>query len=206
MPTIDATVGGAASNSYETLAEANIYFDERMPLPVSWVASGDTAIRSLLMATRGLEQFANSSRMLVPAANGIPAYYRTPRHWTGSPASTTQRLSWPRIGMLDRNGNAIDPATIPQDLKDAESEWGGQFLGTDFTLNNDVIVQGLTSVRAGSVALTFKDTIFKQLVPDAVLGLLVPGWLTDELIEQANPAFIDVASCASHPSRNGVDW
>lgn len=197
MPAIDATVGGAASNSYETLAEANTYFDERLALNPPWVASGDTAIRALLMATRNLETFAGSMRLLVPAQGSIAAYYRTPRHWTGVPASSTQRLSWPRIGMFDANGNAIPSDVIPQALKDAESEFAGQFLKSDFTLNNDVIVQGLTSVRAGSVALTFKDQIFKQTIPDAVLELLVPGWLTNELIEPAVAAQFDVMSRGS---------
>lgn len=270
MPTIDATAGGAAANSYELLAEANTYFDNRLPLAPPWVASGNTAIQSLLMATRNLEVFANSMRLLVPSQGGIAAYYRTPRHWTGLPASATQRLSWPRIGMFDANGNPLDwgvtaisvanptiittavahgrtsgdkvfvtgsdstptidgervatvvnatqfsvpisvtvagtkgsVSIIPQALKDAESEFAGQFLKTDFTLNNDVIIQGLTSVKAGSVALGFKSQIFKQLIPDAVLDLLVPGWLTDELIEQANPAFIEVGSRGSDPALNG---
>jgi hypothetical protein len=206
MPTIYSAPGGVNSNSYETLAEANTYFDERMALATPWVASGDVAIRSLLMATRGLEVFANSMRMLVPAQGGIAAYYRTPPHWTGTPATATQRLSWPRIGMFDRNGNSIASDVIPQDLKDAQSEFAGQFLATDFTLNNDVIIQGLTSVRAGSVALAFKDQIFKQTVPDAVWSLLVPGWITDELVEPANPAFIEVGSRGSDPALNGWTW
>lgn len=206
MPTIYSAPGGVNSNSYETLTEANTYFDERMALAPPWVASGDTAIRSLLMATRNLENFASSIRLLVPSANGIAAYYRTPRHWTGSPATTTQRLSWPRIGMFDANGNAIPSDVIPQALKDAESEFAGQLLKGDRTLDNDVIIQGLTSVKAGSVSLSFKDQIFKQVIPDAVLELLVPGWLTDELIEPANPAFIEVGSRASDPDLNGWGW
>lgn len=274
MPSIIATIGSSTSNSYETTAEADTYFDERLALATPWVASGGvTAIRAMIMATKQLDIFSNSLRLLVPAANGVAAYYRTPRHWTGSPASATQRLAWPRVGMFDQNGNALDwsiqsasvanPTVIvtnqlhgrttgdkvfitgsdstptldgervvtvisttsfsvplsvtvaatkgsvsimPQALKDAEAEFAGQFVGTDFTLNNDVIVQGLTSVRAGSVALTFKNQIFKQIVPDAVLELLVPGWLTDESIEQANPAFVLVASQASTPILNGSGW
>ena len=42
MPAIDATVGGAASNSYETLAEANFYFDERLPLNPPFFFESDT--------------------------------------------------------------------------------------------------------------------------------------------------------------------
>lgn len=270
MPTIIATVGGSTSNSYELQSEADTYFDDRVPLAPAWVVGGAPAIRAMMMATRIMDSLSNSLPMLVPAAQGIAAYYRIPRHWTGAPASVTQRLSWPRVGMFDANGNALDwtissisvanpavvttsaphgrttgdkvfivnsdstpsidgeqtvtvlsPTTfsvavsvtvvgtvgsvsiIPQALKDSESEFAGQLLKQDFTLNNDVIVQGLTSVKAGSVALTFKQQIFKQTIPDAVLELLDPGWLTDELIEQANPAFIDVASSASQPWPGG---
>lgn len=207
MPTaIDATVGGVASNSYETQAEANTYFDDRLPLAPPWVASGDTAIRALLMATRNLEQFGQSIRLLVTPAGGVPAYYRVARRWTGSPASPTQRLSWPRVGMFDNNGNAIPSNVIPQELKDAESEFAGQLLKTDVTLNNPVIVGGITSVKAGSVAVTFKDQIFKQVIPDAVLDLLVPGWLTDEGYEPANPAEFDVVSEGSHRWPHGSRW
>lgn len=261
MPTIDATIGGAASNSYETLAEANTYFDERIPLAPPWVASGDASIRQLLMATRLLENYATALSVLVPATNGIAAYYKTTRHWTGAPASVSQRLSWPRVGMFDKNGNPLDwtissasvasptvittttphgrttgdkvfitgsdstpsidgervvtvlstttlsiavavtvagtkgsASIIPLELKEAESEFAGQLLKTDFTLNNAVLEQGLTSVKAGSVALTFKDQFFKQTVPDAVLALLVPGWLTDELVAPAMPAQFDMMS------------
>ena len=206
MPTIDATVGGASSNSYATLAEVNTYFDERLALVPPWVASGDTSLRAMLMATRNLENFATSIRRLVTPTGGIPSYYVTARHWTGSPASSTQRLSWPRVGMYDANGNEIASNVIPQALKDAEAEFAGQLLKADVTLNNDVIVQGVTSVKAGSVAVTFKDQIVKQVIPDAVLDLLVPGWLTDELYEPANPAFIEVGSYPSDPNYNGSRW
>lgn len=207
MPSaIDATIGGVNSNSFATLAEVSQYFDDRLPLSPSWVASGDAAAQSMFMATRGLEQFGQSIKLLVPASGGIAAYYRVARHWTGSPASATQRLSWPRIGMFTSSGQPIDPATIPEELKQAEAEFAGQLLKTDVTLNNDVIVQGLTSVKAGSVALTFKDQIFKQVIPDAVLDLLVPGWLTDEEIIPATPAFIEVGSRGSDPNYNGWRW
>jgi hypothetical protein len=193
---IDPTVGGAASNSFCTVAEAQSYFDSRLPL-AGW-DNADSQDVLLAMATRLLENFATSIRQLVPATNGIAAYYRTARHWTGSPASTTQKLSWPRIGMFDGNGNVIDPTTIPDALKQAEAEFAGQLGSADRTLDNDVIAQGLRSIRAGSVALTFKDQFVKQVVPDAVLDLLIPGWLTDELIEPANPAFVEVVSRGSH--------
>lgn len=201
MPTIDATVGGAGANSYETLAEANVYFDERIPINPPWVASGKEAY--LITATRLIDSCMSPVKTLIRGADGV-AYYRVSRTWTGQPATVTQRLAWPRIGMFDANGNAIDPAVIPRALKDAESEFAGQLLKGDRSLDNDVIVQGLTSVKAGSVALTFKDQIMPQVMPDAVLNMMPDSWFTDELYMPANPAFIEVASRGSH--RNGGLW
>ncbi len=190
MPTIDATAGGAASNSYETHAEANTYFDERIPITPPWVASGMEAY--LITAARLIDRCMSPVKTLV-TMGGLP-YYRVSRQWTGTPASVTQRLAWPRVGMFDANGNAIASTVIPQDLKDAESEFAGQLLKGDRSLDNDVIVQGLTSVRAGSVALTFKDQIFPQVMPDAVLNMMPDSWFTDELYESANQAQFDIIS------------
>lgn len=193
--TIIETVGGASSNSYATMAEIDQFLDERMPLVPAWTPGGaDAQKRLALMACQILEQFATRRKVLIPAANGQAAYYKTGRYWTGLPASTTQRLSWPRTGMFDRNGNAISSSVIPTELKRAQAELAGQLGKADLTLDNDVIVQGLTGLRVGSVSLSFKDTIWSKNVPDAVINLLIPGWLYDEGVEPAMPALFDVVS------------
>lgn len=189
MPTIDASVGGVASNSYETHAEANLYFEERPPISPPWVASGQEVY--LIHGTRTLDALAQPFRTFFP---GNPPYYRVRRQWTGAPATTTQRLAWPRTGMYDRNGNLIPSNVIPQDLKDALSELAGALKKGDRTLDNDVIVQGLTSVRAGSVALSFKNDIIPQVIPDMVYNLMPQSWLTNELYEPANQAEFGVVS------------
>ena len=261
MAVIVATAGAANANSYETYSEANTYFDERIPITPPWVASGNEAY--LIYATRTLDALAQPFKVLIPAQNGEPAYYRVRRQWTGSPASSTQKLAWPRAGMYDMNGNPLDigaavsaaasavivtdsphgktsgdevflfqsnttptvngarivtvlsatsfsiPVTvtvggscrvtwIPSDLKAAESELAGSFLKGDRTLDNDVVVQGLTSLRAGSVSLGFKDNIVAQVIPDAVYNLMPLSWLTDELYEPALAAIFEVASSSSY--------
>lgn len=193
MPSaIDATVGGTAANSYETYAEANVYFADRISVTPPWIGSGEEVY--LLTSTRVLDAMAQPFKTFMP---GPVPYYRVRRQWTGAPASSTQRLAWPRIGMFDANGNAIPSNVIPQALKDAESELAGQLKKGDRTLDNDVIVQGLTSVKAGSVSLAFKESIVPQVIPDAVYNLMPQSWLTDELYLPANVAQFDVVSEAS---------
>lgn len=269
---LTATPGSPSANTYETLAEAQAYFDARLPLS-GWDDGPDQNIQ-LAMATRVLDAMAQPRRVLVPAQGGVIAYYRTMRQWTGLPATATQRLAWPRVGMYDQNGNALDVAiastsatnpvivttatphllvtgmtafifgvagsspdvngarvvtviddtsfsvvldasagtggvdgrvtTIPQALKDAESELAGQLWLGDRTLDNDVAVQGVTSVRAGSVALTFKDNITPQVIPDAVFNLMPRSWLTDELFSPALQAELDVIS--ERPHGHGRRW
>jgi hypothetical protein len=172
MPTIIATAGGATSNSYETLAEASTYFDERLPLPTPWIASGDTSIRALIMATRVLDAMAQPYKTFMP---GEGAYFIQRKKWTGAPATTTQRLAWPRTGMYDSNGNLIASDVIPQALKDAESELAGQLI-----------------IKAGSVSLSFKEMIEQHVLPSAVLNLMPPSWLTDEEITYPTTALFEV--------------
>lgn len=188
---IDSTAAGPNANSYETLVEAQAYFDSR--LPVAGWDDADSQNVLLVMATRTLDALAQPFKTLFRGADGV-AYYRVRRQWTGSPATTTQRLAWPRTGMFDHNGNAIPSNAIPQALKDAESELAGQLGNADRTLDNDVVVQGLKSVKAGSVALTFNDVIMPQVIPDAVYNLMPQSWLTDELYVPANSAIFDVVS------------
>ena len=146
------------------------------------------------MAARLLDALAQPFRTLVPAQGGVPAYYRIRRQWTGTPATSIQRLSWPRVGMVDHNGNVIASNVIPEALKFAQSELAGQLKKTDRTLDNDVVVQGISSLKAGSVSLTFKNNLVPQVIPDAVFNLMPQSWLTDELYEPALRAEFSVVS------------
>lgn len=190
MPAIDATVGGPTANSYETLAEAQAYMDARLPIP-EW-DNADSQEALLIMATRVLDALAQPFKTFFPGSGGQPAYYRVRRQWTGTAATSTQKLTWPRIGMFDMNGFPIPVNVIPDELKWAETELAAQLAKGDRTLDNDALVQGLASLKAGSVAMSWKNGIIPQVIPDAVYNLLVQSWLTDELYLPASPAFFDV--------------
>lgn len=196
MPSIIATPGAANANCYCTFAEAEAYFETRVFASV-WTGESDDDVKiaALIMATRTLNALAQPFKTFVPAQGGInamPAYYRSRRQWTGAAATTTQRLAWPRTGMYDANGNLIASDAIPQDLKDATAELAMQLMMGDRTLDNDAIVQGLSSLKAGSVALTWKEGVVPQVIPDAVYNLMPASWLTEEVITPVYNAEFDV--------------
>lgn len=179
-----STPGASNANSYEEVAEADEYFDARLPLATPWGESDVDKEILLVMGTRSLDAMFRGTRVLVPASGSTAAYYLVRRAWTGQPSTTTQRLAWPRTGMFDGNGNAIDPAVIPTELKEALAEYAGQLSLKDRTLDNAVAVGGIKSVSAGSVSVSFRDgAILPQVIPEAVLNLLPPSWYTEELIE-----------------------
>jgi len=192
MATLIATPGAANANSYLTEVEQTAYIETRLHAE-AWDSVADPVV-ALIMATRVMDMMAQPYKYYVPAGNAFDqrAHYRTRPQWTGSPATTTQRLSWPRIGMYDRNGNLIAPTVIPQDLKEGTGELAFQLGTTDRTLDSDISVQGITSIKAGSVALTFKDMVTAKVLPDAVLNMLPPSWFTSELIEYVTGARFSV--------------
>lgn len=183
MATLVATAGAADANSYLTLAEANAYFETRLSAD-AW-DNADDPERALMFATRVLDKMGQPYKYLI---FGDPQYYRTRPQWTGAPTTTTQKLSWPRTGMLDANDNEIADTVIPQDLKDATAELALALLVSDRTLDSDISIQGITSIKAGPVSLSFKDMIASKVMPDYVWSLMPPSWFTDELIEYVGVA------------------
>jgi len=196
MPTLIATPGAANANSYPTVAEAQAYYDTRIPGTVhdAWDNADDQSVL-LINATRLLDKLLQPDVKQLFYQNGM-AYYRIHPAWTGAAATTVQRLAWPRIGMFDQNNNAIATNVIPQDLKDAVSEFAGQLGIADRTLDNEVLNQGVKSIKAGSVAMSF-DTAglaVTYVIPDAVYNLLVASWYTNETYEPALSAIFDVVT------------
>jgi len=180
---IDVTPGGPTANSYATVAEADLYNSTR-PQGGAWTGADSAKEGALKWAALLLD------------ASFV---------WTGSASTDTQNLCWPRTGMLTRNGFPIDPAVIPDDLKYAQCEYARQLMVTDLTATNDVAVQGITSVKAGSVGVTFNknrtqaeevalmhsnyDYLTKN-IPDAVRLLLVPSWYTQQQVLISDPKML----------------
>lgn len=155
---LDATVGGPASNSYLTRNEAIAYFETRLH-SAAWTAlTDDQKDASLIWATRLID---------------------TSLCFTGSAATSTQALAWPRTGMTSRNGFAIANNVIPQDLKNVVAEMALRTASADPTATSEAEAAGLSELKAGPVTLKFAD--FSELesvtVPDQVRAMLPPSWL-----------------------------
>jgi hypothetical protein len=181
---LDATPGGAAANSYCSLTEANAYHASRL-FVASWTAATDAVKEAALQ---------EACRLLDSSFD-----------WTGGAASATQALCWPRVGMVSLNKFAIPTTTIPAQLKNAQAEFARQLIDGDRTADNDAVKNELTSVKAGSVALSFRDTeggstvetkdgdirrkgpdfdYLAKWIPDAVRNLLVKSWYQQPVITQ----------------------
>jgi hypothetical protein len=163
------TPGAANANSYPTVAEADEYHQGHIYASGWYVLTNAQKETALRMATRVID--------VMPGA------------WSGSASTAIQALGWPRKSMKNRNGFAIPSTSIPYELKDAVAEFARQLSGKDLTKTNDVQMQGVKSVSAGPVAVSFKEPLtFEQqglpsaralagMIPDAVQALIVDSWL-----------------------------
>ena len=155
-PTLVATPGAVNANSYCAVAEADTYHDARL-FSTDWSgALVSVKTVALIMATRVLD------------------YTYTWASWPTSPQ--TQSLQWPRTGLLARNGlKFVDGATIPDEIKNATAELARQLIIADRTLDSDIETQGISSLSAGPVSLSFKDGVYAKVIPDAVFNM-IPSW------------------------------
>jgi len=177
MP-LNETPGDAGANTYATLAEFETYAAARLPALKWFTTAADPAKEAALLA----------------GCRSLDACF----DWTGIATDDVQALCWPRKGMLTRNNFAIGETVIPQALKDAQCEFALQLGASDRLGDNDPLKKGITSIKAGDVALTFSDVqggaktreaadvavrlqqsdlnYVSDVVPDEVRRLLVKSW------------------------------
>lgn len=103
---LDATVGGASSNSFVTLAEAETYFADRLGASDNGNWNKDSSGTS--------RTDAQKSAALVTASRRI-----NEETFAGYKASTTQALKCPRYDIYDEDGNVYSSESIPTIVKEA---------------------------------------------------------------------------------------
>jgi hypothetical protein len=94
--TVDATVGGANSNSFITVATGDALANNALDATAWTAASTDDKGRAIINATLGLN----------------------PLDWVGTRATTTQALAWPRTD-AEINGRPIADNEIPREVQQA---------------------------------------------------------------------------------------
>lgn len=179
--TVVATAGASNANSFLTVAEMEAIAEAHTQAQYAAWDGADDQAALVVMATRIIVAYFSGRKTLVHGG-GDPFTRIFPR-WTGAPATTTQRLPWPRTGMYDINGNALASDAIPEDLKLATAELVLALAADGATTgDNDAAAAGISSVKAGSVSVSFRGDMLltSKPLPDAVLLYLVPSWYTDE--------------------------
>jgi len=147
---IDATVGGASTNSYVTLAEANAYFADRAHSS-AW------------------EEEENQDQALITASRVIDWHVT----WKGTRATGTQSMDWPRSGVYDKVAILYPEDVIPPDVKTAVFEMALASLGSDRTQDSDLA--GISEVRAASLMIKADDGLYNtkpDTIPDHIWKIL----------------------------------
>jgi hypothetical protein len=142
------------TNTYVTLAEASVFLGDSTRAADLWAGlDPDTQNRSLLTATKLLER----------------------PDWNGQETDPAQILAFPRTGLTDQDGNAVDPTMVPQEIKDAECE-----LAFELTQNPDLE----TSMGTGSnirVAKAGPAEVEYFRPTDGTRNMRFP-WIVQELV------------------------
>lgn len=137
-------------NSYISLEVADAYFERRMDAAAWTSAPDETKEQALMTATLQLENLS----------------------WSGSIASSTQPLAWPRMGEYydPRIGYSVSMGSdIPQRIQYATAELAYHLLNNDGLLDDTGRV---VNVQVGSISL---DRIIQAtLMPLAVKRLITP--------------------------------
>lgn len=160
MPTVDATVGGSAANSYATVAAASAYALNIVgPTAVAWAAkTADQKAQALITATLAIDS--------------LP--------FIGSIATGTQSLEWPRSGAYTATGRLFASDVLPARLVNATIETALNYAvdSTSDVLNP--LANDKKRVQAGDVSVEYfaptdsDDEAMLLGFPSFVQALLAP--------------------------------
>ena len=144
--TIVATAKASDANSYVTLADAEVYFEERLHSDEWDNASETDKIAALVLATELLDVAYN---------------------WEGYKVSTTQALRWPRSGVTTPDGESVSSSEIPSFLADATAEFALGLLTNDRL--KDSPTQGFSQIKVGPIYMQISSNASRgNIVPTTV--------------------------------------
>lgn len=193
---LDATVGGADSNSFAAVAEADTYFSDRLFSDVWDDATESNKQKALITATRTivgrikedwtltrLPQDA-TIKVLVDLGDDASTY----TVWKGEKASEGQALPWPRSGIA-----TVGDGVVPDEIKAMQFEVALLAFGGDRTVENAATAQGLKGLAAGPVQLSWKDAAPNpRLIPAALFQFIPASWWYAFRLEQRYRATVEI--------------
>ncbi len=152
MATLDATLGGADANSYQTRVEAADFFSNHL-YATEWSSADNTRKdNSLIRACLRLEQ----------------------ETYKGSKTNTEQRLKHPRAYVEDDEGNWYDQDEIIRAMKEAQCELALYYLKQN---PDDAVDPALKQFKrlhiANAINLEMRDQLpATDALPDHVLRMI----------------------------------
>lgn len=145
--TLIATVGGITSNVYDTLANAEIYFEGRLNKSAWTGASSENKKASLVHATTVLDA----------------------EEYNGEKTIFAQRLKWARVNVEDDDGFIIEGTVIPKEMKEAMFELALVLLSSDIQEHSELAK--FKVMKVGEITLEpLEGTI--NVLPDEVQKLI----------------------------------
>lgn len=156
MATIDATVKGAAANSYVTVAACDTYADGRLNSS-DWTGASDADKKAALISA--------AARLQTEEFAGTPTDYGTP-----------QALAWPRFGAYDVDGFLLDSEAIPEFVARAQMELAIAMLADDLVADSGL--EGFASIKVGPIEVEPREDRISGALPAVVQRLLASVLLT----------------------------
>jgi hypothetical protein len=142
MPSLDASLSGAAANAYVTYARAETVLDDLLIVRTAWnAATVNDRERALMAATSILDARVS---------------------WLGSIAVQTQALGWPRVGVVDGEGRTIADGSIPGGVERATVALAALLLEAEAQSAGSGTYEEtgkIKRMKAGSMEIEFRDRV-----------------------------------------------
>ena len=152
--TLVSDPASASANCYADIAFSDAYFETRLHSQTAWIElSPEIQAAALVQATRTLDRLVD---------------------WTGSVASDTQPLAWPRnyVQQKDRAVGVYydaDAAAFPVFLAEVCCELAMSLAAAERFGDDET---GLNSLRAGPIALDFDESDRTEIFNDHIVMLI----------------------------------
>ena len=178
--TLGTTGAGVADDTKNTavLVAAAIGAIPELGATASGTGSSRIPVTSVRSFSGGSYRDEIKLPALIMAAQQLNALVR----WNGYVTSTSQKLMWPRNGVLQRNEMSfVDVNTIPEEVKHAQFELARLLIAEDRTEDSEISETGLTHLRAGPITMKFRDygDLSSSVLTAVVWNLLVPSWYSE---------------------------